>query len=43
MNNSICLCVFIKKTENGLAIITVYVDDLNLIGTPERSSKQPTI
>ena len=35
MNNSICPCVFIKKTENGLAIIALYVDDLNLIGTPE--------
>ena len=30
---------FIKKTENGLAIITVYVDDLNLIGTPEELIK----
>ena len=34
VNNSICPCVFIKKTENGFAIIAVYVDDLNLIGTP---------
>ena len=39
MNNSICPCVFIKKTENGLAIIAVYVDDLNLIGTPEELIK----
>ena len=39
MNNLICLCVFIKKTENGLAIIAVYVDDLNLIGTPEELIK----
>ena len=39
MNNSVCPCVFIKKTENGLAIITVYVDDLNLIGTPEEFIK----
>ena len=35
VNNSICPCVFIKKTEVGLTIIAVYVDDLNLIGTPE--------
>ena len=35
VNNSICPCVFIKKTENGFAIIAVYVDDLNLIETPE--------
>ena len=35
VNNSICPCVFIKKIENGFAIKAVYVDDLNLIGTPE--------
>ena len=39
VNNSICPCVFIKKTENGLTIIAVYVDDLNLIGTPEELIK----
>ena len=39
MNNSICSCVFIKKSENGLTIIEVYVDDLNLIGTPEELIK----
>ena len=35
VNNSICLCVFIKKVATGFAIIAVYVDDLNLIETPE--------
>ena len=39
MNNSIYPCVFIKKIENGLAIIAVYVDDLNLIGTSEELIK----
>ena len=39
MNNSICPYVFIKKIENGLAIIAVYVDDLNLIGTLEELIK----
>ena len=39
VNNSICPCVFIKKTENGFAIISVYVDDLNLIRTPEELIK----
>ena len=33
-NNPICSCIFIKKSETGFAIIIVYVDDLNLIGTP---------
>ena len=39
MNNSICPCVFIKKTESGFAIIAVYVDYLNLIGTPKELIK----
>ena len=39
VNNSICPYVFIKKTKNGFAIIAVYVDDLNLIGTPEELIK----
>jgi len=32
-NNPICPCVFIRKTVSGFAIIAVYVDDLNIIGT----------
>ena len=39
MNNSICPCVFIKNVATGFAIITIYVDDLNLIGTPEEFIK----
>ena len=39
MNNSICPCVFIKKSETGFAIIAVYVDDLNLVGTLEELTK----
>ena len=39
VTNSICPCVFIKKTENGFAIIAVYVDNLNLIGTLEELIK----
>ena len=35
VNNSICPCEFIKKKEVNLTIIALYVDDLNLIGTPE--------
>ena len=34
-NNPICPCVFIKKSESGFAIVSVYVDDLNLVGTPK--------
>lgn len=35
INNPICPCVFIKKTTSAFAIIAVYVDDLNIIGTPK--------
>ena len=38
-NNSICPCIFIKKSETGFTIIVVYVDDLNLIRTPEELTK----
>ncbi|BBH05089.1 Disease resistance protein CC-NBS-LRR class family [Prunus dulcis] len=34
-NDPICPCVFIKKSESGFAIVAVYVDDMNLIGTSE--------
>jgi hypothetical protein len=33
INNDDCPCVFIKKSSNGFCIISVYVDDLNIIGT----------
>ena len=39
VNNLIFPCVFIKKLEIMLTIIAVYVDDLNLIGTPEELTK----
>ena len=39
VNNPICPCVFIKKSETGFAIIAVYVDELNLVGTHEEFTK----
>ena len=38
-NNPICPCVFIKKSESGFAIVSVYVDDLNLVRTPKELTK----
>ena len=35
VNNPICPCIFIRKTISGFVIIVVYVDDLNIIGTPK--------
>ncbi|KAL0311264.1 UNVERIFIED_CONTAM: Retrovirus-related Pol polyprotein from transposon TNT 1-94 [Sesamum angustifolium] len=34
-HNKISPCLFIKRTESGFVIIAVYVDDLNIIGSPE--------
>lgn len=38
-NNPICPCVLIKRSESRFAIIVVYVDDLNLVGTLEELTK----
>ena len=42
INNPICPCVFIKKSELGFAILVVYVDDINLFKTPEELTKAAT-
>ncbi|KAM1061302.1 hypothetical protein FF1_025819 [Malus domestica] len=34
VNNELCPCVFIKKSHFRFTIVAVYVDDMNLIGTP---------
>jgi hypothetical protein len=31
INNDDCPCVFIKKSSDGFCIISIYVDDLNII------------
>ena len=38
-NDPICPCVFIKKSETGFSFVAVYVNDINLIGTPEELAK----
>jgi hypothetical protein len=38
-NDTICPCIFMKRSENEFVIIAVYVDDLNIIGTPEELQK----
>ena len=42
INNPICPCVFLKKLELGFSILVVYVDDINLFGTPEELTKAAT-
>jgi hypothetical protein len=31
INNNDCICVFIKKTATYICIVSVYVDDINII------------
>ena len=38
LNNPICPCIFINKSET--VIIVVYVDDLNLVRIPEELKKK---
>ncbi|KAJ1268497.1 hypothetical protein BS78_07G140200 [Paspalum vaginatum] len=39
--NDDCRCVFIKKTSSGFCIISVYVDDLNIIGNETDINEAP--
>ena len=39
MNNIKCPCTFIKKLEIGFVILTVFFDELNLIGTLEELTR----
>ena len=41
VNNPIYPCIFIKKSKIGFTIIVVYVDNLNLVGTPKKLIKTP--
>jgi Reverse transcriptase (RNA-dependent DNA polymerase) len=38
-SNIISPCVFTKRSISSFTIITVYVDDLNIIGSPEKIEK----
>ena len=38
-NDSICPCIFMKRCGNEFVIIVVYVDDINIIRTPEELPK----
>ncbi|XP_068321644.1 uncharacterized protein [Pyrus communis] len=39
VNNKLCPCVFIKKSHSRFAIVAIYVDDMNLIETPEELAR----
>ena len=38
-NDLICPCIYMKRSENDFAILAVYVDDINIIGTPNELTK----
>ena len=42
-NDTICPCIFMKRSGNEFVIIAVYVDDLNIIRTPEELQKAVNI
>ena len=41
-NDPICPCVFLKRLGTEFVIISVYVDDINIIGTPNELTKAIT-
>ena len=43
INDVLCPYIFIKKTTLGFVILVVYVDDINIIGTPEEVKRQLNI
>ena len=38
-NDPICPCIYMKTLENVFVIIIVYVDDINIVGTPNEFIK----
>jgi len=38
-NDHICSCIYMKRSKNEFTIIIVYVDDINIIGTPNELTK----
>jgi len=41
-NNKIWPCIFIKKITSRFVIVVVYIDGLNLVGTPKELEKTAT-
>ena len=38
-NDLICSCIYMKRSKNEFAIIIVYVEDKNIVGTPNELTK----
>ena len=38
-NNLICSCIYMKRSKNEFVIIIVYVDNINIVGTPNELTK----
>jgi len=38
-NDPICSCIYMKRSKNEFAINIVYVDDINIVGTPNELTK----
>ena len=38
-NDPMCSCIYMKRSKNEFAIIIVYVNDINIVGTPNKLTK----
>ena len=38
-NDPICPCIYMKRSENEFVIFVVYVDDINIVETPNELTK----
>jgi len=39
INDPICSCIYLKRSKNEIAIIIVYVDDINIVETSNEITK----
>jgi len=38
-NDPMCSCIYMKRSKNEFAVIIVYVNDINIVGTPNELTK----
>jgi len=38
-NDPICSCIYMKRSKNEFVITIIYVDDINIVGTPNEFIK----
>jgi len=38
-SDPICPCIYMKRSENEFSLISIYVDDINIVGSPNELTK----